>query len=187
MNICKFLFHYQLLNLVRLLFLQIWTQYFRAMRDHYQSLVSAFRISELQSLLAFAGKSKAGKKSELQVSGWFSLGWTDSNSFLSNPSDSGAGPGEAEQQRHQPEDPGVEQQHVPEPGGGSQHQHRQLQQPLHWQCPPQHSRVQTSPPCPARCHPEEPAFLPTSGTALLVWSTMDNIKHGDVHWSTPVS
>ena len=31
------------------------------------SLVSAFRMSELQSLLMFAGKSKAGKKTELQA------------------------------------------------------------------------------------------------------------------------
>ena len=37
------------------------------MSSHLQSLVSAFRMSELQALLAFAGKSKAGKKSELQA------------------------------------------------------------------------------------------------------------------------
>ena len=39
------------------------------MRDDekYKSMVSAFRMSELQSLMSFAGKSKAGKKSELQV------------------------------------------------------------------------------------------------------------------------
>ena len=39
------------------------------MRDNekYKSMVSAFRMSELQSLMSFAGKSKAGKKSDLQV------------------------------------------------------------------------------------------------------------------------
>ena len=35
--------------------------------EKYKSMVSAFRMSELQSLMSFAGKSKAGKKSELQV------------------------------------------------------------------------------------------------------------------------
>lgn len=35
--------------------------------DKYKSMVSAFRMSELQSLMSFAGKSKAGKKSDLQV------------------------------------------------------------------------------------------------------------------------
>ena len=39
------------------------------MRDHekYKSMVSSFRMAELQSLMVFAGKSKAGKKSDLQV------------------------------------------------------------------------------------------------------------------------
>ena len=39
------------------------------MRNHekYKSMVSAFRMSELQALMVFAGKSKAGKKSDLQV------------------------------------------------------------------------------------------------------------------------
>jgi len=38
------------------------------MRDHekYKSMVSSFRMAELQSLMVFAGKSKAGKKSDLQ-------------------------------------------------------------------------------------------------------------------------
>jgi len=38
------------------------------MRNHekYKSMVSAFRMSELQALMVFAGKSKAGKKSDLQ-------------------------------------------------------------------------------------------------------------------------
>ena len=69
MKICKFLFHYHITNLVYkiAIFADVNTIIERAMRDHYQSLVSAFRISELQTLLAFAGKSKAGKKSELQV------------------------------------------------------------------------------------------------------------------------
>ena len=46
----------------------------------------------------------------------------------------GTGAGEGEQQRYQPEDPGAEQQHVPQPGGrrSDQQQLGQLQQSLHW-------------------------------------------------------
>ena len=35
--------------------------------EKYRAMVSAFRMSELQALMVFAGKSKAGKKSDLQV------------------------------------------------------------------------------------------------------------------------
>ena len=59
-----------------------------AMRDNekYRSMVSAFRMSELQSLMVFAGKSKAGKKSDLQVMNddcynW-SLSWIMNNQPL---------------------------------------------------------------------------------------------------------
>ena len=52
------------------LFLNFWsTVDVVVMRNHekYKSMVSAFRMSELQALMVFAGKSKAGKKSDLQV------------------------------------------------------------------------------------------------------------------------
>ena len=39
------------------------------MRDNekYKAMVVSFRMSELQTLMVYAGKSKAGKKSDLQV------------------------------------------------------------------------------------------------------------------------
>ena len=36
--------------------------------EKLQNMVLAFRMSELQSLMVFAGKSKAGKKTDLQAS-----------------------------------------------------------------------------------------------------------------------
>ena len=35
--------------------------------EKLQNMVGAFRMSELQSLMVFAGKSKAGRKTDLQV------------------------------------------------------------------------------------------------------------------------
>ena len=35
--------------------------------EKLQNMVRAFRMSELQSLMVFAGKSKAGRKTDLQV------------------------------------------------------------------------------------------------------------------------
>ena len=36
--------------------------------EKLQNMVLAFRMSELQSLMVFAGKSKAGRKTDLQAS-----------------------------------------------------------------------------------------------------------------------
>ena len=38
--------------------------------EKLQNMVRAFRMSELQSLMVFAGKSKAGRKTDLQVFLW---------------------------------------------------------------------------------------------------------------------
>ena len=49
--------------------------------EKYRSMVQAFRMSELQSLMVFAGRSKAGRKSDLQVR-WEGLGVNVLNIFL---------------------------------------------------------------------------------------------------------
>ena len=36
--------------------------------EKYRNMVDAFRMSELQNLMIFAGRSKAGRKTDLQVS-----------------------------------------------------------------------------------------------------------------------
>jgi hypothetical protein len=35
--------------------------------EKYRNMVDAFRMSELQNLMIFAGRSKAGRKTDLQV------------------------------------------------------------------------------------------------------------------------